>query len=732
LSASTLFKSLITAVLATSSGNLIQPSPPSNATYDGVVNRGAFGTSQADVAIEINKRTIKFTSEIFPDDVCKFEGVIDKRLPPASSALSAEGTYECSDFSEGVWTSDYIKGFGGDAYVAIIDDDRSTLPAVYTGIADLEGFSISNDLFPSSEYAIGGTYSGVIKSADDCAGASFPVSPSDFHIARDGSAITFTQDAFYDGECRFTGTISDSTQTNLKASGEFECSNFDEGTWSTESFGLTSDDSALVVIEADVPSRGCRYTTKYAGIITSRPLSSGYFNPNHIDLVIPESLWESAPQSSLEHAIPVDFDNDGLMDLLIEQAIAWNGPGGNVPNDNRDLYAPSNVISLAFKQVETGVYQLATQSVFGKDIVEMGDLSRKVMTADVNSDGFADVLMCLTREDGREISTDEGYLNWSSRQKVVLSNGDGTYRVDDLGGDPQYQHGCTTAKMQDGSQHIVYGHNGSHSSATVYEYQAGQPVSVTGYPYLGGWDERALTPESASANSYSKYLMSNLTLGSEKGVKIFEQVDSQWLEYGTYLFGENRGAVDFIWQSNDGVQQQDMFWYDGHLRLSFTVSDSCEIRLSDEESVFVIKLDSMIVPESYVEPIDMDALEFDLIYTALAIRNGAIEELSLFDEEKSHPMGYSFLCGDMTADGYGDLSSIQLHNGIPVSFYKNDGNGDLVRVDVKGLEVVKTLTVLGLPSAERVWFEDINGDGIGDWLQASKGTMRINFGVKPQ
>ena len=460
--------------------------------------------------------------------------------------------------------------------------------------------------------------------------------------------------------------------------------------------------------------------------------SNRYFDPNHIDLVIPESLWESALQSSLEHAIPIDFDNDGLMDLLLEQAIAWNGPGGTVPNDNPDLYAPSNVIRLAFKQVETGVYHLATQSVFGVDIVEMGDLSRKIMTADLNSDGFVDVLMCLHREDGREMSYDQGYLNWSSRQKVILSNGDGTYRVDDLGGDPQYQHGCTTAKMQDGSQHIIYGANNS-SSAVVYRYEAGQSMPVAGYPYLGGWDERALSPESSGALNYSQYLMSNITQGSDKGVRIFEQVDSQWLEYGTYLFGENRGSVDFITQWNDGVQQQDLYWYDGHLRLSFTVSDSCEIRLTATESVFVIKLDSNIVPENYVEPIDMDGLEFDQIYTALAIRNGAIEELSLFDEERDHPMSYSFLCGDMTADGYGDLSSIQAHNGLPVSFYKNDGNGDLVRVDVKGLEVVETLTVIeSLPWPERVWFEDINGDGIGDWLQASKGIMRINFGIKPQ
>ena len=94
---------------------------------------------------------------------------------------------------------------------------------------------------------------------------------------------------------------------------------------------------------------------------------------------------------------------------------------------------------------------------------------------------------------------------------------------------------------------------------------------------------------------------------------------------------------------------------------------------------------------------------------------GAIEELSLFDEERNHPMSYSFVCGDMTADGYGDLSSIQAHNGLPVSFYKNDGNEDLVRVDVKGLEAVETLLPLAsLPWPEKVWFEDINGDGIGD------------------
>jgi len=731
LSASTLFKSLITAVLATSSGNLIQPSPPSNATYDGVVNRGAFGTSPAGVAIEINKRTIKFTSEIFPDDVCKFEGVIDKGLLATSSALSAEGTYECSDFSEGAWSSDYIKGFGGDAYVAIIDDDRSSLPAVYTGIADLEGFSISNDLFPVSEYGIGGTYSGVIKSADDCAGASFPVSPSDFHIARDGSAITFTQDAFYDGECRFTGTISDSTQTNLKASGDFECSNFDEGTWSTESFGLTSDDSALVVIEADVPSRGCRYTAKYAGIITSRPLSSGYFNPNHIDLVVPESLWPDAPFSSMEHPIPIDFDNDGLMDLFLEQALAWDGPGGSIPNPNSDLYAPSNVVRLAYKQQRAGVYQLATREIFGVDLVEIGDLSRKWVTADLNEDGYVDVLPCLMREDGRQMSYEQGYLNWSSEQTLIMSNGDGTYRVDVMSGDPIYQHGCATAKMQDGSQHIIYG-VGPGTPAWVYKYKNGQPVIVNGYPSLRGWDERAFTPNNSSDTNYSKYLMSTLGGADDPGVQVFEQAESSWIPYDTFNFGEKIKQVDYEWRDNPDVSQAWLYRYQGHLRMSLVVSDSCELRLTEEESVFIVKIDSTIVPEDYVEPIDLNSLEWDYIYTGLAMRNGEIQELDLLEEESTYPMGFSHLCGDMTGDGLGDLSSIQYHGGSEVSFYKNDGKGGLVRTEIKGLEAIEVLSVGTVPIPEQVRFVDINGDNIGDWLQASKGTLRINFGIKPQ
>ncbi|WP_461483987.1 FG-GAP repeat domain-containing protein [Porticoccus sp.] len=450
--------------------------------------------------------------------------------------------------------------------------------------------------------------------------------------------------------------------------------------------------------------------------------SNRYFDPAHIDIVIPESLWPDATSSSMEHPIPIDFDNDGLMDLFLEQA---------APNPNPDLYGPSNVVGLAYKQERAGVYQLATREIFGVDLVEKGDLSRKWVTADLNGDGYVDVLPCLMREDGREMSYEQGYLNWSSEQKLIISNGDGTYRVDALSGDPIYQHGCATAKMQDGSQHIIYG-VGPGTPARVFKYQNGQPVTVNGYPDLRGWDERAFTPNNSSDINYSKYLMSTLSEVDDPGVRVFEQVESSWIAYDTYRFGEKIRQVDFTWHDNPGVQQGWLYRYKGSLRMGVVVSDSCELRLSPSESVFVIKIDTTLVPEDFTEPVDGDSLEWDYVYTALAMRNGAIEELDLLPEENDYPMGFSHLCGDMTGDGLGDLSSIQLHGGSEVSFYKNNGQGGLVRTEIKGLEAIEILIAGTVTIPEQVRLVDINGDNIGDWLQASKGTLRINFGIKPQ
>ena len=96
-------------------------------------------------------------------------------------------------------------------------------------------------------------------------------------------------------------------------------------------------------------------------------------------------------------------------------------------------------------------------------------------------------------------------------------------------------------------------------------------------------------------------------------------------------------------------------------------------------------------------------------------------------------MGFSHLCGDMTGDGLGDLASRQPQVQSQAVFYVNDGQGQLRRTYIKGLDAVAALPsdeITGRPQQGRLM--DINGDGIGDWMQADKGALRINFGIKPQ
>jgi hypothetical protein len=626
---------------------------------------------------------------------------------------------------------------------------------IHSGVGNLRGWAIASDgirkieIFIDGGYAFDAPYGGarqdVAGEFPDVAGSS----DSGFSLAFNYSelsagshvieAVAHTEQGATE-KSSSTFSIVKFSQDFISGSQSVDLNGADCVTGGNEitiSNAVVAGDTYDVVLNWRVAEQGFEIVEiSQKDVADNRP----FFNARHIDIEIPEALWSDAPISSLEHVTPMDFDNDGLTDLLIEQALAWYGPGESMPNDNPDKFAPSNVILMAYRQIEAGVYQDATKAVFGVDVVEFGELSRKVFTADVNNDGFTDVIGCLHREDGREMVYDQANnLNWNSPQKIIVSNGDGTYRVDVLDGKPLYQHGCATAKMRDGSQHIIYGANGG-SSARVYKYEGDQAVAVGGYPALTGWDERAFTPKTSAEGDYSRYLMSAV-LSDVKGVAIFEQPaptgwnpsGSEWVEFGTQTFGQNMGSVDFTNIYSTDVQQQDLFSYDGQLRLSFGVSDSCELRLSQEESVFVIKLDSQLVPSDYSEPIDMNVLEWDYVYTALAMREGEIEELDLLAEERDYPMGFSHLCGDMTGDGLGDLSSRQPQVQSQAVFYENDGQGQLRRTHIKGLDAVTGLPSYaqsGRPYEGRLM--DLNGDGIGDWLQDDRGILRINFGIKPQ
>jgi hypothetical protein len=235
-----------------------------NGTYDGVSKKPPgylvfFPIDSAKTSFDISGTKITITADAFFAGLCEFSGDII----PSFAPLSAAGTYRCEDFSEGTWTSSLIARTPGNTFLAVlnIDNGGGTYVAKYIGFLT-SGSTISGPgyFYDSGDYRdLAGRYDGNMISS--IAGRS----PTDTTIEITGNDIYIVQDAFFEGVCRFSGTIDNTSVVPLSASGTYECSNFDEGTWTSTNIVLTGVDSFFAALTLEVPARGDSYTVKYIG-----------------------------------------------------------------------------------------------------------------------------------------------------------------------------------------------------------------------------------------------------------------------------------------------------------------------------------------------------------------------------------------------------------------------------------------------------------------------------------
>jgi len=253
-----------------------------NGRYDGVLKApepiSVFDVDQAYTAFEVTGRSIKITQEHFLGETCIFVGEISQTAVP----LHASGTYQCSDFTTGTWSSTKIAKTAPDAFIAELEisGGRGDYVAKYNGFLEADDvpdyYAELNPYFYDSGNAddISGSYIGTLKSGDTCAAHSFEISPADVEIVIQGSSIEITQDAFFEGTCIFTGNIADRSKVPLAASGDYMCSNFDVGTWSSSNIVLTGTDSFIAMLSVDVPARGCSYEVAYSGFKEADAITS--------------------------------------------------------------------------------------------------------------------------------------------------------------------------------------------------------------------------------------------------------------------------------------------------------------------------------------------------------------------------------------------------------------------------------------------------------------------------
>ena len=68
-------------------------------TYDGITNQGPFGTDSTNTAITVDGHTINIILDAFFSGECRLNGTV------ADDYSSASGTYQCSNFTSGSWSS---------------------------------------------------------------------------------------------------------------------------------------------------------------------------------------------------------------------------------------------------------------------------------------------------------------------------------------------------------------------------------------------------------------------------------------------------------------------------------------------------------------------------------------------------------------------------------------------------------------------------------------------------
>ena len=100
------------------------------------------------------------------------------------------------------------------------------------------------------------------------------------------------------------------------------------------------------------------------------------------------------------------------------------------------------------------LFHLLTQKFSATETIKLGGATRKGILADFNGDNYPDILYALNREDGRGQSCKNCGASNEAPQKIILSNGDGTYAVTELGFS-EWTHAVDAVHMPSGNYDAV-------------------------------------------------------------------------------------------------------------------------------------------------------------------------------------------------------------------------------------------------------------------------------------
>jgi len=484
----------------------------------------------------------------------------------------------------------------------------------------------------------------------------------------------------------------------------------------------------------------CSITVSFVKYISTVFDTTGYELPYPNDLF--SGLCEESVPIFTSILSPVDINLDSYNDLIVHY---WCGPkefGVYI-----DTPVPDAVV--AFKNNGDETFTIANSEVFGQEALSFGAASRKVVEADFNGDGYLDILYALNKEDGRAQAGDAGGASNESPQNILLSNGDGTYALADLGFS-EWVHAVDAAQLPSGNfDAVISGFRSPDVRGFRYEGLAFQ--SVTDYSSPGGPVNRfgastlKFLPEYTIGSGSTLAISDSGDCGIQVNLSSFSKASGEWLFSDKTDF--NCRTIQNAYESYTGeVGDLPLVTIDGqdYTGGGFGNDESCALELSPgDRPVAVVKYSAQPIAGNYEEGVVYKQGEltvenkiniFEVSDSGLALKTGVIE---------GHDVSTLFTfgaCRDINNDGYDDLVLLQNAGGggeatntrnKPI-IYLNDKENHLVKMDLEGIPEIP----VGDNNFDYLihgFLADMNGDSIEDlvYYRASRSYIDSNGTLDP-
>jgi hypothetical protein len=433
----------------------------------------------------------------------------------------------------------------------------------------------------------------------------------------------------------------------------------------------------------------------------------------------PDASFPSMIRMNSFYTAFADLNLDGKKDIVVH---IWGGLETSLSALTAEKIDDSVIVYISNSKDDT--YEIGNSEIFGQEEVSLGGaMSRAYEIEDFNSDGYPDIAYAMNLEDGRPHT--EGFKNLWSEIAVIMSNGDGTYRVD-IVDPPQWHHTLTSMKVEGENPIILFTSINSTTDAIAIQYRNGNWEPVSGLPPLTGGNVLAL--ESELNGKTSDYIFTGKLWNFENKTipGLWKLEDGSWkLQSQLEILPTTDKVLFEPWgASGGGTREQSVFQISDSKVIEVAIYQSEKMNLfPDEPSIILAMLSGSEIESLDRELYRQNDLAAFNYFVGYRIESGNLVLLDkLVVGQNPNDQSYHFSVADINGDGYDDLISYgqdRLIEGEVVAAEKiavfiNDRDGKLVRDD----DFEYPLITHGGAADDMLWPKanliDLNSDGVLD------------------